>query len=777
VPFEISTVIALVALAALTLLPGSILARPLTRHERDPLVCAGLAAGTGLALWPVVALWCDTLGLAYGPAVAWAVMVASLVAIVLRAIVSRRRLSGGAPPPSGPATPVASPSGPATPVASTAVREAAPATWRHPATIAVLVLLALLLAARWWAARAVTVPLWGDSVHHAMIVALFDAQAGLPDDWLPFAPLATFTYHFGLHALTALVAQLSGLPAHRALIVVGQGLMVLQALTAYALVAGLTGRRWAGFGAALAAAGLGTMPGFYLNWGRYTQLAGQVLLPVVALAAARVAGPRWAEEASDGPSGEASNGAAATGTAGDPGEPGGGATRAGGTLARSLTPPAGRRLLAAQRIALAALLVAGLALTHYLVTLFFVLFVLAWLLVGGVEHSLRPVSPLVRRVRALPSLSAIAAGGLLLAAPWIPRFLGGRLDNHAAALLTTELPDENVWGLPPPSYVWGNLSAFVGWPLVVAAGLGLGWAVYGAWRGRAKVVPNAPDVTGASDTTGQAGASGASIAPSELQRVAWMSCVWTLFLLVAAYPALIGLPITGPLKDFTVFIGLYLPLGLLVGVLAAELRRVGANGSDSVGANGPDHGAAPVPEPTTTARDAWTGRAFLAAAVLVAAVVTFFDRAVIDAQHVLATPADERAMDWISANTPAEATFLVSAGPAYGDTVVAGEDGGWWLSQLADRRTTLPPITYGLEPGIEPDWRQQVNALNAAWRADLDSAETERLLREEGVGWAYVGPTAKTLTAEALERSPDWERVYTEGGAAVYRAVWAEQPR
>jgi hypothetical protein len=123
------------------------------------------------------------------------------------------------------------------------------------------------------------------------------------------------------------------------------------------------------------------------------------------------------------------------------------------------------------------------------------------------------------------------------------------------------------------------------------------------------------------------------------------------------------------------------------------------------------------------------------------------------------------------------AAFLVSAGPAYGDTVVAGEDGGWWLSQLAGRRTTLPPITYGLEPGIEPDWRQQVNALNAAWRADLDGAEAEALLRADGVGWAYVGPTAKTLTAEALERSPDWERVYAEGGAAVYRATWETGPR
>ena len=94
---------------------------------------------------------------------------------------------------------------------------------------------------------------------------------------------------------------------------------------------------------------------------------------------------------------------------------------------------------------------------------------------------------------------------------------------------------------------------------------------------------------------------------------------------------------------------------------------------------------------------------------------------------------------------------------------------------LAGRHTTLPPITYGLEPSIEPGWREEVNALNAAWRADLDGAGVRALLQTAGVDWAYVGPTARTLSVEALEASADWTQVYADGGAAVYRASWAAE--
>jgi len=41
---------------------------------------------------------------------------------------------------------------------------------------------------------------------------------------------------------------------------------------------------------------------------------------------------------------------------------------------------------------------------------------------------------------------------------------------------------------------------------------------------------------------------------------------------------------------------------------------------------------------------------------------------------------------------------------AYGDSVIVGSDGGWWLPLLARRQTTLPPINYGSEQGVRADY-------------------------------------------------------------------------
>ncbi len=156
--------------------------------------------------------------------------------------------------------------------------------------------------------------------------------------------------------------------------------MVLQALTLYALAAGLTGRPWAGVGAALAAAGLGPMPAYYLNWGRYTQLAGQVLLPAAGLDCLAVTAPLPASS---------------------------------GELWRGL---AARRLGAAS-------LVAGLALTHYLVTVFFALLGAG---VGAGGPGAGPADGGGRATGGAGASGRRAARGLCRAAvPWAPRFLNG----------------------------------------------------------------------------------------------------------------------------------------------------------------------------------------------------------------------------------------------------------------------------------------------------------------------------------------------------------------
>jgi len=684
-------------MTALVMLPGWAAVVMLRPETSDPWLRAGVAAGLGVALAPLSALWLDSLGVSQGRGSHLAVIAASAVVIAASAI-PRRGGDGRLPFRAQVDRPADRP----------ATRDL-----DRLAAVAMLCVVVAVLAARVHAVRDVTVPMWGDSVHHATIVRLFAIHSGLPSDWLPLAPLSPLTYHFGLHALTAAVADLSGAPAHTALIAVGQGLMVLQALTAYALAAGLTGRPWAGIAAAVAAGGLGTMPGYYVNWGRYTQLAGQVVLPVACLLVAQ------------GPGGS-------------------------GRSPDAVPRPRGRPNVI-RSTAAAAWAVAGLALTHYLVVLFLVPFAILWWPVGAArrmrsglregtsdgDRAARAAagdgardwgsSRASRRALAEQALAmaAVAAAAVLLAAPWIPRFAAGRMAAHAAALASTRLADSSVWGVADPGWVWSSLGLLVGWPLLGAAALAAVWCLY------------------------------------RQHAVGLVGLAWSAALVAAAHPGVFGLQVTGLLKDFTVLIGLYVPLSLVLGAAVGDVFGLVLDGGGRASHEAPARGVRGT-----------VAAGLAVATVLAGAWAAWSDRDPVEADSAYATAADVTALEWIAAETPRDARFLVSAHPAFGDTVYVGDDGGWWIPVIAGRATTLPPVTYGLERSIEPGWRPAVNALNESWLADLDAPETRAALEAEGVGWAYVGPRARGLTVEDLVASPHWDEVYGRDGAHVFRATW-----
>lgn len=654
-PFDLATLVGIAVYLIVLVLPGLALLALARCRPPDPFVHLGLAVGVGLATQPLLYLWASVVGLAVS-AWTWLLLLAAAGAVLAwRWRASSRRLPAGEP-------------------------RFGLAQW------AMLGLLACALAARWWVVRDVTVPLWGDSFQHSLQVKLFLLDQGLPPDWRPFADLATYSYHFGLHAGVATLTWLTGLPVHRALLLAGQLLMVLQLLTAYALAAGLTGRPWAGVAAALAAAGLSPMPAYFVNWGRYTQLAGQVLLPAAALAAV------WA--------------------------------------AQSLRASGWRHVAAWRGVLLAGWLVAGLALTHYLVMVFFVAFAVAWVLVGTAvaaagddeggssvadpPEAKTPISAWLRACLArIGGLLPVAVVSLALVLPWVPRLLGGHLDEMAGQLMTTRVATD-VYGIAGPALVWGSWSAVdrhLGLPLLAALLLA---SVWGLLRRQSAVL------------------------------LGWL---WAGLMLLVAYPGALGLPVSGLVKDFTVVIGLYLPAGLVLGAAWAEL--------------------------VSAAQPRWPRAAWMAllGVVLLGGLLAWRQRDVVDPTYLLATRADERAADWIRAHTPSDAVFLVSSFDAFGDTVQAGDDGGWWLPVLADRRTTVPPITVGIERGGDPGYRERVNDLARACRADLDGRACRTGLDQAGVAYAYVGPTGRALPRDQLAASPDWREVFADGDARVYQRL------
>ncbi|MDD3827992.1 MAG: hypothetical protein PHY79_18655 [Anaerolineae bacterium] len=386
----------LLAAGLLFVVPGWALLNCLMR-ERDlnwP-VRLGLAAGISLALYPVLLLWTDLVGLHLGPLYAWLPAGLGVAALAWQNRSWRPQQ------------------------AWTGFR-----LWLHSEAawpdLALLLVLVLVVAVRLLIVRSLDVPLWGDSYQHTMIVQLLVDNRGLFDSWAPYVDLDQFTYHFGFHSTAAALHWLSGLPAQAATLWAGQLINVLSVVALYPLAhriaAGLsnTGRRWAGLGAVLFAGLLCQMPMVYSNWGRYTQLAGQVILPAAAWLT-------W----------------------------------------ETLDEPR----LAGRRAALIALAVGGLALTHYRVLLFYGCFVFGLLLVALRERSGRR---LVRR------LAGAGAGTLLLFLPWFWATYGTVVQQMFVIRITT--PPDQVHAFVQEYNQIGDLRTFLaplGW-LTLLIGLGLG---------------------------------------------------------------------------------------------------------------------------------------------------------------------------------------------------------------------------------------------------------------------------------------------------------------
>ena len=329
--------LSILAALIVLLLPGLAYQAWFSRPETDPIASLADAAGLSLSLTALVGLLFNLLGVApggYGAAFLYGLcLVALLVAWLVR----------GFPRPGS-------------------------SGWLRPALHLLLGLAALggIIFFRFYQARDLAFPNWTDSVQHTLIVRIILEHGGLPSDLLPYLN-APFSYHYGFHLAAAAFAFWSHLAPDQAVLIFGNLINALVSLAIYRL------GRSTGMGVrASALAGLLSglalqMPAYYLTWGRYTLLAGLVLLCLAMAAALDFTrkSPDW----------------------------------------RS-----GLRLL---------LLTTGVCLTHYLATLLLLFF---FLVIGaaGLIHAYTQ-----HDARKIPwKLAGYAAVGGLIALPWLVRVLG-----------------------------------------------------------------------------------------------------------------------------------------------------------------------------------------------------------------------------------------------------------------------------------------------------------------------------------------------------------------
>ncbi len=365
--------------------PGRLLLWPLARRmEWSWGERAALSMGVSLGIIPLTLLWTGLVGWRWGSISVWVIYAICLLGLI--ALYWRER------------------------------RSAEQRLHDESSDLALAVVLIFTLGVRLAMTRDLSAPAWVDPVHHATIARLITEQGKLPDTYTPYVQSNTSNYHPGFHSATAVLHWLSGLEIADAMLLLGQVQNALCGLAVYLFAATLTKNRMAGVLSALASSFLLPMPAYYTSWGRYTQLAGLLILPSCV------------------------------------------------HLIQEFRQSQGREKI--WSLLAASLVCAGLFLTHYRVAAFLALWLIAFMLAEIIrsldKQPLWITIPDLYGHYLLVSIFAIA-----LSLPWWPSLMRTML---APALASAPTPQ-------PLSIDWGYLTPVYGKAVTITAVLGLLWSI------------------------------------------------------------------------------------------------------------------------------------------------------------------------------------------------------------------------------------------------------------------------------------------------------------
>jgi hypothetical protein len=533
-----------------------------------------------------------------------------------------------------------------------------------------------LFFVRFWSIRSIPLPMWGDSVHHTLIAQLLIDNGGLFDSWQPYAEMQSLTYHFGFHATVAAFALLTGLEAAKATLIVGQFLNVFAVFSLSVLAWKISnGNRWATVASWVLAGFVFFMPMYYTNWGRYTQLCGQVLLPVVVFLLWEL----LESEDSDSTKGN---------------------TRG---IRGFLKQRPWRKIL------LVAITTSGLALIHYRVFLF---------MLGSIPVLVVYTFSRQHWRNQIVNLGLGGMFGFLLYLPWFLHIYGGKLFRGFIRGITTSPAAMSDYTREYNAI--GYLSGYLPLPVWVILFLCIAWSL---WRRDKKVL---------------------------------FVVAWWLVVVLMANPHWVGLPGAGLLSNFAVFIAIYIPASLIIGVSLTWLIE-------------PLQKRSPI-----------IANILAILAVVLTISLTARNR-INDIQpepHAMATRQDIKAMEWIRNNTPEDARILVNSFFAYGGSTIVGSDGGWWIPYFTRRKISVPPMPYTSEKGPFPDYVQYVNSLRQMIEEKgYTDPEVVAELKARGYQYAYIGEKEGrvnytgpvVMKPKLMIESGFYEAVYHKGKVWILR--------
>lgn len=523
-----------------------------------------------------------------------------------------------------------------------------------------LAVFAATLFTRFWIIRDQPYPAWTDSLHHTLLTELTARQGRLPFTMEPYFPIDLGQYHLGLYALTGSAQMLSGAPAHTALLWTAQALNGLCGLGVYLVLDRKVGR-WGAIVGAVVVGLVSYQPAWYVNWGRFTQLAAQTVL----LAAWLVS---W-------------------------------------YVLASLRLRVLSRLEAAANILFATLLNSAVFFYHFRIAAFYLpllLLIVIWEFWLGIKE--RQLRPLLIGVAALGFISLLTLLPVLLTAVQI---YFQRITQPVHLL---------------PQEIEGSPNAYFDFPLASVVDLaGRPWLLICA---------------GACAIWGW----------QQKNRLIMGMSIWAIGSISFGYAYLLGVPALSFTNVGAAAIMLYLPMSLIIGATGQMLWE----------------------------RFEWLRRGpgfigMLASLIIIGAITGRYRAIEQENFRYFIKPADVQAIEWVKANTPADAVFAVNT-VFWLPNFPHGIDAGYWLPYLANRKTTTSAMLFDLGSAEYRRWVVETSRLVVRLPHDVTVlAELSRL----GVSYIYIGAnsssSASSLDAKRLTQISGVKLLYHEGDVWIFK--------
>jgi hypothetical protein len=522
------------------------------------------------------------------------------------------------------------------------------------------------MVTRLYVVRNLVAPTGSDSVHHTLIVQLMLENNGLFQSWLPYVDSSSFTYHFGFHAITTIYAWMRGISAEFAVITMGQVLNAAAVLAVYALVRQWLRSMWGAVMAIIIAAFISVYPAHFVDFGRFTQLTGQIAMISALVLLNHFLAQR----------------------------------RSRANLAFYVVLP---------------IVIAGVGLAQYQVAMIFIIMALPLVIFRFIEqivdsHSLRS--------SFLLSIGRTFTIGILALLLFLPRGvqvlgLNTTASNRINRTLTLPLPEVQIGynAIPDPITF-----------------LETGFENQGIWI-LAMVV------------------CGMGIAVIRRRQALWF-CAGSVLIVLAMNPRIVGIQRFGLIDPIHLSLTNYIFVSTLSALAIGFL----------------------VDQQFFSMRS--TANWLVFSAGLAIAVLGISQYPEVSRTAILVYPDDLQMMECIRNNVPSQERIAVRGSFYFDNTVLMGDDAGWWVPYYTRHRVNLLPLEVSGVPIAES--QESKAFFKALSTRDLSTVQSAGWLKENGIRYFFIGGKPSSLVtnpenmlSDQLLKNPALSTVCQAGSARL----------